>query len=320
VTVTRLQGSLASCSAAGRELDRAGDVARQPRTRGGCSDRSRAVVVRHVRAGITRQHRSPQQHVRAGLEVGEPVQLPRHRRDGREVTLHDGPGVDGPQIGERELDFGDQRQLVRSRDRSIRTCRQLQCRVTLPLVYLRRLGRPGEPSCRVQPQGLEQPEPSGGQPDDHRRLDETRQTRRHLVSRHLRVRADGFDVVEAEGGGEDRQPPEQQPIGGLQQLVGPSDHPLHRPVAVPVAATGPGQHVDASTQTRREVADRQRHRACCGELDGQGQAIDGSHDLGHRGGSTSPPPMAASRSRKSCTAGSSLVASSGRGARSGARG
>ena len=78
------------------------------------------------------------------------------------------------------------------------------------------------------------------------------------------------------------EPPEEDALGWIQQVVAPIDGSAERPLSLGEIARGAGQERQASLQTAEDRLRVEQLDPGSGQLDGQGQAIQPRADAGDR--------------------------------------
>ena len=129
---------------------------------------------------------------------------------------------------------------------------------------------------RVSPDGLEHAVPPVARRWSHEQgpLDEAQ----HVLGR---VRAEhGLGRVEIEGADEHREPSQRPPVVLVQEVVGPVDRVDHGLVASrPAPVVGP-QQVQPVVEPLAQRRQADHAHAARGELDGEGQAVEPTDELG----------------------------------------
>ena len=140
----------------------------------------------------------------------------------------------------------------------------------------------GEPVGGVGPQGLQHPvaaDAAGPGPGQHGPLGQPGHQVGDPAGGKVVVGRDRFRGRDVERGREHRQAQEQPLLVGIEQLEGPVDDAAKGVVAgVAAAAAGPEQ-VEARVQPIGEVVYGQGADAGGGQLDGQGEAVQGAADV-----------------------------------------
>lgn len=104
--------------------------------------------------------------------------------------------------------------------------------------------------------------------------------------------ADRLGRVHRPATDEDRQPPEQHPVGRRQQLVAPLHCGEQGAVAGWDVARAAGQYGHAVTQPQGQLAWGEHPQACSSELERQGQPVEPDADLGDGVGVVDGEPKA----------------------------
>ena len=109
---------------------------------------------------------------------------------------------------------------------------------------------------------------------EHRALGEPRQQVEHVAAGQT-----DLGSGEIERSGEHRQRGEQLLLVGLEQVVGPADRVVHRPVARVAAAAHRLQQPEALVEPAGDLGDAERPRPGRGQLDRERDAVEPSADL-----------------------------------------
>ena len=145
----------------------------------------------------------------------------------------------------------------------------------------------GEPLGRVLADRLEQTVAHLGARrlgEDQRSVDERAEMREDVRGGELLSPACRLGRGERAAAGEDREPREQQPLGGLEQQIAPVDGGAQRLLMRQRGATRAAEQPEAVVEACRDLVRRQRGHARRGQLDGEGQPVEPRADLRDGGG------------------------------------
>lgn len=223
----------------------------------------------------------------AALPLQEPEPRERRHQANREVgalDLHGGtdgrddvlvlgaqPGQPDQLVGAAQLD-GGRLGVAREAPRVRRHHRD-------PLAGL------GDALLAVRAHRLQQPVPRLARVVDHRLdqrlVDQRGEDVEHSLARELVVGADLLGEFEGRAAVEDRQPPQQHPLGFLQQVPAPLHHRPQRLVPRQDGTSARGEQPEPVVETVGDLGHRQRPEPGGGEFDREGQAVESAADLHH---------------------------------------